>query len=295
MEILEIFIGLSLVYLLLSLLCTAINEYIATMLDKRGKELVRGIDQLLGEHDEALKAAFYRHPLISSLYPDRDRVLDWEEKLKAWGGRWRPLRPFYRLARFIADREVRNRRRPSYIPARNFALALLDVTDYTRSEGLRQPRGPAQPAQPGPPNPPAPAAGPVPTPDGLKQAFEALRNTSGADVSELLLSPEVGALLSSYAVPADVRQKLVGAVSGVENELQKLHDSVEVWFNNTMDRVSGTYKRYTQIALVVIGFVVAFLANADTIQIWRTLAVNDEVRQAMVLRAEATARGMSAA
>jgi hypothetical protein len=234
LEILDIAIGLAFVYLLLSLMCTAINEYIASMLNKRGKELVRGIDQLLAD-DEELKEAFYSHPLISSLSPP-------------------------------------GRRTPSYIPARNFALALLSVTDYARrSLGEKA----------------AAAGGAMPTPVTLGKALDALRTDSAADVSELLLAPEMAPVLASAALPAEMRQRLVGLAVGGESELNQLQDSVEVWFNNAMDRVSGSYKRYTQVALFFIGMVLAFAVNADTIQIWRTLAVDDELREAMVHRAAA--------
>ncbi len=243
LEILDIAIGLVFVYLLLSLMCTAVNEYLAALLNKRGKELIRGIDQLLGE-DRALRDAFYEHPLISSLYPP--------------GGR-----------------------KPSYIPARNFAMALLSVTDYPRLILGEKAGSP-------------PAGGAVPTPDRLRQALGTLRTDSAADVSELLLAPEMATVLASATLPPEVRRKLVGLAVGSESELHKLHDSVEVWFNNTMDRVSGGYKRYTQAALLVIGLVLAVAVNADTIQIWRTLATDDELREAMVRRATVLADSLDA-
>jgi hypothetical protein len=77
----------------------------------------------------------------------------------------------------------------------------------------------------------------------------------------------------------------VGAVASAQTPLQKLHDSTEVWFNNSMDRVSGAYKRYTQGALLVIGLIIAILLNADTIQMWKRLAENDALRTAMADRA----------
>ncbi len=90
LPMLEIAIGLSFVYLLLSLVCTIVNEMIAGWRKTRAAFLSRGIEQLLGG-DMALKQKLYEHPLIESLSP---------------GG---------------------SGSRPSYIPAEHFATALTDI------------------------------------------------------------------------------------------------------------------------------------------------------------------------
>jgi hypothetical protein len=56
-----------------------------------------------------------------------------------------------------------------------------------------------------------------------------------------------------------------------------------------MDRVSGWYKRRTQIALVVIAVVVALVANADALQVGRALWNDDAVRAAVVAQAQQAA------
>lgn len=101
MQILDIAIGLIFIYLMLALTCTAINELIAGWLDRRSKNLIMGIRNLLEDstaqtnrpasvRDETgIVGRFYSHPLIRSL----------EE-------RGAP---------------------PSYIPSRTFALTLLDL------------------------------------------------------------------------------------------------------------------------------------------------------------------------
>lgn len=92
LEILDVVIGLMFVYLLLSLLATAINEYISAVMNRRGKELARGIGRLLEdlEGPDALRSAFkglhsstavqslteqfYNHPLIRPLATRRGRL-----------------------------------------------------------------------------------------------------------------------------------------------------------------------------------------------------------------------------
>lgn len=87
LPILEVAIGLCFVYLLLSLICTTVNEAIAGLTSRRGDMLARSITTLLG--DAGLKEKLYSHPLIKSLSP---------------GGS-----------------------PPSYIPAEKFSLALMDI------------------------------------------------------------------------------------------------------------------------------------------------------------------------
>jgi hypothetical protein len=45
--ILDVIIGLIFVYLLLSIMCTAANEWVAALGKRRAKTLVRGLEQLL--------------------------------------------------------------------------------------------------------------------------------------------------------------------------------------------------------------------------------------------------------
>jgi len=264
LKIIEVVLGLVFVYLLLSLLCTAVNEYVAAILNKRGRELFRAVDDLLGS--EEVRDAFYRHPLITTLSPAHARIRERAAgiKQKLWGTRW-----IYRFVNWLRP-SIRCQRYPSYMPARNFALALLSSTDYPV---VRLGAAVVSPESP-----------PVSTPPELEQLFDALMQESATEVSTLLRDPAVASILGSPLVPEQVRTTVTGAVTGAERDLQKLQHAVEVWFNNTMDRVSGTYKRYTQIALLLIGLTISILLNIDTLRIWQTLSTNDQLRQSLVQR-----------
>lgn len=76
---LDVVIGLIFVYLLLSILCTAANEWAAALTRRRGEMLRKGIRQLLenqpirGEGDnEAFLREFYKHPLVTSMMHDKN-------------------------------------------------------------------------------------------------------------------------------------------------------------------------------------------------------------------------------
>ncbi|HEU0300150.1 MAG TPA: hypothetical protein VFR37_11865 [Longimicrobium sp.] len=267
LEILDVVIGLMFVYLLLALLATALNEYVSAVLNLRGKELARGLSRLLEDVDEqdaakralnglrkqaaaavgSLTEQFYSHPLI------------------------RPLATHGLFSN--------KPRLPSYIPARTFAMALLDTLG-AQSQDAALPAADAAAGTAGP------AAGRPDARAQLVKVLEILKRESPQDVIERL--GDLSTLLGKAELPDEVKARLVNAVTGTQTQLQKLHDSVEVWFNNAMDRVSGAYKRNVQAILLLLGALIATAMNADTIQMWRQLAENDELRTAMVQHATAT-------
>jgi hypothetical protein len=75
--VLDVAIGLVFVYLLLAILCTSANEWLAALTKTRAKFLKKGLMQLLdnqprsegGSSDEFIKA-FYQHPLITGMMKD---------------------------------------------------------------------------------------------------------------------------------------------------------------------------------------------------------------------------------
>lgn len=93
---LEVAIGLALTYLLLALISTTITEWFTRVMNARGKTLVQGISQLLGEdgaREGSLTKALLDHPLIKPL----------------------------------AQKKRAGYRKPSYIPPGLFAKALADL------------------------------------------------------------------------------------------------------------------------------------------------------------------------
>jgi hypothetical protein len=96
--ILDIVIGMVFVFLLLSLVCSAVNELIETVLKNRAKDLELGIKELFGDpatSGDFLKV-FYNHGLINSLFKG-------------------------------TYQQASKRDLPSYIPPITFALAVMDL------------------------------------------------------------------------------------------------------------------------------------------------------------------------
>lgn len=249
-SMLDIAIGIIFVFLLLSIFATSINEVIQSLLRARGKLLLRGIQSLLDDSaDDGLLEKVYNHGQIFGLYH----------------GPFDPKKP---------------KNLPSYIPARNFALAFLDaVVDTHKAATVVKANADAQAAA-NAANLPAPAAQAAPTGG----------NNIAVIVDEsLIIGQEVRDAANALAknkLTEKIGKPLVSMIAMAGNDINKLQKNVEDWFNSGMDRVSGAYKYRTQTALFVIGLSMAVFINANTVGIVRQLSKDPTLRAAMVAAAQ---------
>jgi hypothetical protein len=103
-EVLDIAIGVIFVFMLVSLIASAVREGIEGWLKTRATHLEKGIRELLqDENGTGLVKQLFEHPLIYGLFP----------------GKYTP----HKIGQAWA---TRGRNLPSYIPSRNFAMALID-------------------------------------------------------------------------------------------------------------------------------------------------------------------------
>jgi hypothetical protein len=70
------------------------------------------------------------------------------------------------------------------------------------------------------------------------------------------------------------------------NEANQLREEIEIWFDRSMERTSGVYKRNAKGVAIVIGFLLAVVTNSNSIYIMNRLAYDKELRQAVVQGAE---------
>jgi hypothetical protein len=226
-QILEVGIGLILTYLVLSLLCSAFREILEGYLKTRAAFLERGIRELL--HDPkgtTLTAAVYNHPQLYGLFR----------------GIYDPNR-----IRKNGTMPIRSNL-PSYIPARNFALAMLDIV--VRGTDTDDPQA-AHPSTP------------TISPQSIRERVTALQNPP-------------------------VQRAILTALESAAGDLEKVRKNLETWFDSSMDRVSGWYKRRTQVILLGLGLSLAVAMNANSIAIARHLYQDRTLRESLV--SQATAR-----
>jgi hypothetical protein len=260
LDMLDVGIGVVFVFLLVSLIASAIAEYIENFLKKRASDLEKGIREML-RNDESLTQQLYDHPLIASLYEGKTH-----KEAKEAG------------------------KLPSYIPARSFALAMMDLLlstdDKSGSAGSTPQSAVVQTAV-------------AQTADGANA--EVVENAAKIETVSAEVMTElrkVAALHNPAArtvqerlssIPADVAKTLVMFVDAAGGDAAKVRTNIEGWFNASMDRVSGWYKRRNHQILVGIGLVLAILFNIDTISIVQSLWTNKGMRDAGVAAAGAFA------
>lgn len=109
-DILDIVIGMVFIFLVLSLVCSAMNELLEALVKNRARDLERGIRELIGDPDNATNFVekIYNHGLVNSLFKGC----------------------------YSADKK---RNLPSYIPSANFALAVIDLVENPPAAGMKLP------------------------------------------------------------------------------------------------------------------------------------------------------------
>ena len=91
----------------------------------------------------------------------------------------------------------------------------------------------------------------------------------------------------------DLFKALAKPLGPAVNEAGRLAAEVEKWFDDGMDRVSGWYKRKTQLVLFTVGVVIVIWANANIIRYVTVLSTNPDARAAVVAAAESTTNPIS--
>lgn len=113
-NILETVIGIILVFLIMSLICSALREIIESALKQRALDLEHGIRELLQDDEgDGLAHELYSHPLVFGLYTGRYTPHQ-KSNVKRWFGRGGHL--------------------PSYIPPDHFARAIIDLDQQGKIE-----------------------------------------------------------------------------------------------------------------------------------------------------------------
>lgn len=97
---------------------------------------------------------------------------------------------------------------------------------------------------------------------------------------------ELRTAAASFAtVSPRVSSALVTLIDAAGNDLDRARRNIEKWFDNSMDRVSGWYKRRAQYIIFGFGLLLAIGANIDTVAIVRVLSTSQGLRQALVAQA----------
>jgi hypothetical protein len=205
--LLDVMLGLIYIYTFFSLICSTVLESLAQTLRLRAKVLRDSVPKLLGSATAAggsVAAEIHQHPLIQGI----------------------ELRPPY----------------PTYIPPKQFAMALIDVAVNV----------------------------------GAAPPLSVRAKTRGG-----------------FALTAS-ETSLVRSLIGDGMSLQVAQTNIEKWFEDSMERVAGAYKRKVSKYLFTIALAVSFGFGLDTLQIVRDLYNNQPVRQSLAAAAQSAAARVTA-
>jgi len=316
----DMLIGLVVVYFMLSLVLAAVREAIEARLKSRSRHLALGIMMLLNHRNTV--QAFYNNPLVSALWrPTREmaypgkppeekptegaqtekkeelkkvavalkrvaqNIATFLQKMKA--NRKEPASSYgaltdtvplpdptfkgfspaaavpLALASLFLPRDAKFQHAqelPSYIPSRTFALtivALLQKKAAVADDGKL---------------------------NSATQSVDAFK-IALSEVESPVVSASVKTLLAQ-AQKDEWSEPVVTILSTVGDDLDKAITAIENWYDSSMDRVSGWYKRETHIILFWLGLVLAISLNVDTIFLAKHLNASPEARSYLVKFAE---------
>ncbi|MEU0093206.1 hypothetical protein [Kribbella sp. NPDC006257] len=89
-------------------------------------------------------------------------------------------------------------------------------------------------------------------------------------------------LLGLDELPKNLRKRLDPLVRQTRGELVEIRAGLESWFDETMSRAEGAYKRWVTVLLFCVGLVFAIAGNASTTVVADDLWHNSVVRQSVV-------------
>jgi hypothetical protein len=96
---------------------------------------------------------------------------------------------------------------------------------------------------------------------------------------------DFGGLIGNVPDP-DLRRVLALLAAEAGQDGQRLKENIENWFNNSMDRVAGWYKRKMQMVNAILALGLTVAVNADSILIARGLSNDSALRAAFVAQAQ---------
>ena len=250
-EILEIVIGLALVYLLLSLLASIVNELVMSTFDARGKNLKLAIEAMVDGKDHqtfwlfaSLQAmmrrrlqGFVRFFSGNNKGEGKEEEKDEPSEEEAYVFSERVFKhPLFRTLR-----EPGSTRYPSYLSEKVFSRIILD--ELTRDDESKS--------------------------EGEDKRFEVIKDKiREMELDKRVQTPAVGILKL-------MQQEAKGSLDDLQAE-------IEGWYTEVMHRASGWYKRKTQLTIFVIGLLISITFNADTLKIAQHLKNNPDARAQLV-------------
>jgi len=263
--ILEAATGLAFVYLLFSLFASAINEaLLGHLVHLRARVLEDSLKSLLSNKGSKSSPIVEVCRTIWAMVTSLGRLFTTKK------------RPFNPAPQGFADQLLEHplikglategQACPAYLSASTFADAALGT--------LVHPVPIAAAPVPIPIAPGPGGAAPGPATSAPSPADQA------AAVTTAFPSMSVGNLATAVAglTHDEHAQRLLSSLLAGVQDVAEARKRLMMWFDNSMERVSGAYKRYTQFWLYVWATLIVLCLNVDTIDIVRRLLADAQFR-----------------
>jgi hypothetical protein len=310
-EILEVGIGLVFVWLVISVATMSLQEWLGNLLNSRAKEMEKAITQMLS--GPATASQFYAHPLISNLYKSskntgkKSRLPSYIPASKFGAALFSmvvqagtdnsPVRAMTgQINQQIASIQSPEQQKLAKADwnailetAKNLAASGLGAAALDSLKLQLQVYGEKYPE----------------ARSGLDSLNPQVDAYYGQFVQEQRLAVETGAdaglTMRQFRLGLLGLQKtnpgLSNSVTAIINQAEgySLHAdqvvatarvNLETWFNDSMDRLSGTYKRKAQVTAFIVGAILALLLNVDSINVATSLWREPTLRQAIIAQAQ---------
>jgi len=244
-------LGLALVYWIVATLAMYLRELLALWFNTRAKGMQLYIRRMLGREGEgdSLAEQVLQHPLLQSQHT---AVISLKKPAEA----------------------------PSYIPSGLFAKALIDViaTAAKNKESGKTELGAGTTRWD------FSAIEAILTDPKQKEAAAATTGSEGTAGTDTAHEGSDNQPLP--IIPDTVRQALAPLLARANRDVDAFEAQVAAWFDATMDRTSGWYKRRTTIVLLGISLLLVSFFNIDTLMLAKHLSANPELRRALAREAE---------
>ena len=304
-NVLSVAVGLIFVWLILSLAVMNIEEWIVTKLQWRSSMLESTIRNLLA--DPGMTDQFYNHPLVRSLFSGSDgsskpsyipssqfalTLFDIVVNAGTEASLLQQQLYKIRLDLSMLDRNQRKaaQRRVNLILALTRRALVSDTGTAAVNATLDTIRSEINRLAVDYPKLQASVEGSLLNVKVQKEQIDAIfQAMQKGEITQESTGDKIRLGIAAMAVTHPrLKQILHALVNGVddylfqgESYLMQARENVEKWFDNSMDRLSGWYKRKAQVLAFTIGFFIALLANVDTVslasQLWRQPALRDKL------------------
>lgn len=257
-------IGLAFLFFLFSMLCSAVVEFIANLVNKRPKFLLRGLSDLLDT------------PSGTKDLPNPKSIKTLWNRFSAVRGNIKDERLLYRLALSsgagtnAGDAGTSTKdagTQPGNPPTWTLALMRHPLVTPSRQSGMggQQTRNPSYLSS--------------------KTFAAALIDLLDPDAKGSTTLATIRRRVSSTDITVPSERALLSLLNAADDNLATFRTSLEGWYDDQMDRINGSYKRWTKRWAIVIGLSVALILQVDAIAVGTHLYTESPLRQAVVVAA----------